>query len=102
MPGPARYLPSPGRGSAGLRGDAVESPRAPAGRGGHRPQMITALWGGVGGSKLVLGLYRTLPPDELTVVVNTADDLEFCGLHVSPDLDTVMYTLAGTDVEPTE
>jgi LPPG:FO 2-phospho-L-lactate transferase len=63
--------------------------------------MITALCGGVGGSKLALGLYRTLPPDGLTVVVNTADDLEFCGLHVSPDLDTVMYTLAGlarTDV----
>lgn len=57
--------------------------------------MITALCGGVGGSKLVLGLYRTLPPDELNIVVNTADDLEFFGLHVSPDLDTVTYTLAG-------
>lgn len=57
--------------------------------------MITALCGGVGGSKLVHGLYRTLQPDTLSVVVNTADDLEFCGLHVSPDLDTVMYTLAG-------
>lgn len=57
--------------------------------------MIVALCGGVGGSKLALGLYRSLPPDELTVIVNTADDLEFCGLHVSPDLDTVTYTLAG-------
>jgi LPPG:FO 2-phospho-L-lactate transferase len=57
--------------------------------------MITALCGGVGGSKLVLGLYRTLPANELDVVVNTADDLEFLGLHVSPDLDTVTYTLAG-------
>jgi len=57
--------------------------------------MITALCGGVGGSKLALGLYRTLPHDELTLIVNTADDLEFCGLHVSPDLDTVIYTLAG-------
>lgn len=57
--------------------------------------MITALCGGVGGSKLALGLYRTVPPDELTLIVNTADDLEFCGLHVSPDLDTVIYTLAG-------
>jgi LPPG:FO 2-phospho-L-lactate transferase len=57
--------------------------------------MITALCGGVGGSKLTLGLYRVLPPDSLTVVVNTADDLDFCGLHVSPDLDTVTYTLAG-------
>jgi LPPG:FO 2-phospho-L-lactate transferase len=57
--------------------------------------MITALCGGVGGAKLALGLYRLLPPNELTVIVNTADDLEFCGLHVSPDLDTVTYTLAG-------
>lgn len=57
--------------------------------------MITALCGGVGGSKLALGLYRTLPPDELALVVNTADDGEFFGLHVSPDLDTAMYTLAG-------
>jgi LPPG:FO 2-phospho-L-lactate transferase len=56
--------------------------------------MIAALCGGVGGAKLALGLYRVLPPDSLAVVVNTADDLEFCGLHVSPDLDTVMYTLA--------
>lgn len=57
--------------------------------------MITALCGGVGGSKLVLGLYRTLPPGELSVIVNTADDLQVMGLHVSPDLDTVAYTLAG-------
>jgi LPPG:FO 2-phospho-L-lactate transferase len=57
--------------------------------------MITALCGGVGGSKLAFGLYRALPPDELTVLVNTADDVEFCGLHVSPDVDTVTYTLAG-------
>lgn len=57
--------------------------------------MITALCGGVGGSKLVLGLYNTLPANELSVVVNTADDLKFLGLHVSPDLDTVTYTLAG-------
>ncbi|GAC1404477.1 MAG: 2-phospho-L-lactate transferase [Chloroflexota bacterium] len=57
--------------------------------------MIVALCGGVGGSKLVVGLDRTVPPGELSVIVNTADDLEFCGLHVSPDLDTVMYTLAG-------
>lgn len=57
--------------------------------------MITALCGGVGGSKLALGLYRMLPPHELRVVVNTADDLEYWGLHVSPDLDTVTYTLGG-------
>src|SRR4051812_38157281 len=56
---------------------------------------VLALAGGVGGAKLVLGLARVLPPDCLTVVVNTGDDDVFHGLHVSPDLDTVMYTLAG-------
>ena len=56
---------------------------------------VLALAGGVGGAKLALGLSRILPPDELTIVVNTGDDEEFFGLHVSPDLDTVMYTLAG-------
>jgi LPPG:FO 2-phospho-L-lactate transferase len=56
---------------------------------------ILALAGGVGGAKLALGLTHTLPPDRLTIVVNTGDDEEFHGLHVSPDLDTVMYTLAG-------
>ncbi len=56
---------------------------------------ILALAGGVGGAKLALGLSRVLPPESLTVVVNTGDDETFHGLHVSPDLDTVMYTLAG-------
>ena len=57
--------------------------------------MVLALAGGVGGAKLVLGLARTLPSERLTIVVNTGDDECFHGLHVSPDLDTVMYTLAG-------
>lgn len=56
---------------------------------------IVALAGGVGGAKLALGLAGVLPPEHLTIVVNTGDDEEFHGLHVSPDLDTVMYTLAG-------
>ena len=56
---------------------------------------VIALAGGVGGAKLAFGLSRVLARDELTVVVNTGDDDEFYGLHVSPDLDTVMYTLAG-------
>ena len=51
--------------------------------------------GGVGGAKLALGLAKVLSPESLTVVVNTADDFEHLGLHVSPDLDTVMYTLSG-------
>ena len=56
---------------------------------------VLALAGGVGGAKLALGLARVLSPKELIVVVNTGDDEEFHGLHVSPDLDTVMYTIAG-------
>jgi LPPG:FO 2-phospho-L-lactate transferase len=62
---------------------------------------IVALAGGVGGAKLALGLTRILPPDELTVVVNTGDDFEHFGLKISPDLDTVMYTLAGLSNEVT-
>ncbi|MBF8267456.1 MAG: 2-phospho-L-lactate transferase [Dehalococcoidia bacterium] len=56
---------------------------------------LLALAGGVGGAKLALGLCHVLLPEELVMVVNTGDDEEFYGLHVSPDLDTVMYTLAG-------
>ena len=56
---------------------------------------VLALAGGVGGAKLVLGLSRILPPGQLVICVNTGDDECFHGLHVSPDLDTVMYTLAG-------
>ena len=56
---------------------------------------VLALAGGVGGAKLALGLSRVLSPEELTIVVNTGDDEIFHGLHVSPDLDTMMYALAG-------
>src|SRR5438270_464551 len=65
------------------------------GRGGRRGVNVVALAGGVGGAKLADGLYRVLPPDTLTIIGNTADDLELFGVHISPDLDTVMYTLAG-------
>ena len=51
--------------------------------------------GGVGGAKLALGLVHLLSPEKLTIVVNTGDDDTFHGLHVSPDLDTMLYTLAG-------
>lgn len=57
--------------------------------------MILALAGGVGGSKLVTGLAKCLAPSDLVVVVNTGDDFRHLGLLISPDLDTVMYTLAG-------
>lgn len=56
---------------------------------------ITALAGGVGGAKLAHGLSLILPPEDLTVIVNTGDDFEHLGLYISPDLDTVCYTLAG-------
>lgn len=57
--------------------------------------MILALTGGTGGAKLIEGLAAELDPDELTIVCNTADDTVVHGLHVSPDLDTITYTLAG-------
>jgi len=56
---------------------------------------ILALSGGIGGAKLALGLYRVLPPDALTVIVNTGDDFEHLGLTICPDVDTTLYTLAG-------
>ncbi|MGA7671335.1 MAG: 2-phospho-L-lactate transferase [Nitrolancea sp.] len=56
---------------------------------------IVALAGGVGGAKLAHGLALTGLESRLAVVVNTADDFELMGLHISPDLDTVLYTLAG-------
>ena len=58
------------------------------------PRRIIALCGGVGGAKLALGLSRVLSPKALTIVINTADDFVHIGLPISPDLDTVMYTLA--------
>lgn len=56
---------------------------------------IVALAGGVGGAKLAHGLAQILPPEDLTVIVNTGDDFEHLGLYICPDLDTVCYTLAG-------
>jgi LPPG:FO 2-phospho-L-lactate transferase len=56
---------------------------------------VVALAGGVGGAKLADGLARSLPAGALTVIVNTGDDFTRYGLKISPDLDTVMYTLAG-------
>jgi LPPG:FO 2-phospho-L-lactate transferase len=57
---------------------------------------IVALAGGVGGAKFAHGLAQVLPPEDLTVIVNTGDDFEHYGLYICPDLDTVCYTLAGT------
>jgi LPPG:FO 2-phospho-L-lactate transferase len=57
--------------------------------------MIVALAGGVGAARFLDGLARVVRPEELFVIGNTGDDVEMYGLHVSPDLDTVVYTLAG-------
>jgi LPPG:FO 2-phospho-L-lactate transferase len=58
---------------------------------------VVALAGGVGGARLAQGLAQCLDEDALTVVVNTGDDFEWLGLTICPDLDTVMYTLAGVE-----
>jgi LPPG:FO 2-phospho-L-lactate transferase len=57
--------------------------------------MIVVFTGGTGGTKLVQGLHQVVAAGELTVIVNTGDDLEWWGLHVSPDVDSVLYGLAG-------
>lgn len=57
--------------------------------------MIVVLAGGVGAARFLQGLVQVVPQERLTVIVNTGDDRDFYGLHVSPDLDIVMYTLAG-------
>jgi len=56
---------------------------------------VLALSGGIGGAKLALGLTQAMPPEKLLIIGNTGDDFEHLGLHVSPDLDTLMYTLSG-------
>lgn len=56
---------------------------------------VALLVGGVGGAKLAYGLAQILPPGALSIIVNTGDDFELHGLHISPDVDTVTYTLAG-------
>src|SRR5208282_1485222 len=57
--------------------------------------MITVLTGGTGGAKFVDGLRQIVPPEELTIIVNTGDDLLWWGLYVSPDIDSILYMLAG-------
>ena len=56
---------------------------------------VAVLAGGVGAARFLTGLVRVVPPAEITVVANTGDDVELHGLHISPDLDTITYTVAG-------
>jgi len=57
--------------------------------------MITALAGGVGAAKFLTGLTKLIRQEDLTIIVNTGDDIELHGLHISPDIDTIIYALAG-------
>jgi len=66
----------------------------------HR-RPVLALSGGTGGSKLAVGLARVLNPGALMVVANTGDDFEHLGLHISPDIDTLTYALAGVQNQKT-
>jgi LPPG:FO 2-phospho-L-lactate transferase len=59
------------------------------------PKQVTCLAGGVGAARFLQGLVKVVPEKQVAVIVNTGDDIEFHGLHISPDLDIVMYTLAG-------
>jgi LPPG:FO 2-phospho-L-lactate transferase len=60
---------------------------------------VTVLAGGVGAARFLRGLIRVMPASDLTVICNVSDDFEWHGLHVSPDIDTVVYTLAGIEGE---
>src|SRR5262245_5957878 len=61
----------------------------------RRPRSVTVLAGGVGAARFLTGLTRLVDARRVTVIGNTGDDEEFHGLHVAPDLDTVLYTLTG-------
>ena len=65
------------------------------------PRRLTALAGGVGAAKFLLGLTAVMPAEDTTIIANTGDDIELYGLRISPDLDTVTYTLAGVINEAT-
>src|ERR1700677_3398874 len=68
---------------------------------GVAPSMLGAvlvtLCGGVGAARMLSGLVRVVPPRSITAIVNVGDDTVLHGLHISPDLDTITYTLAGMD-----
>src|SRR6516165_10060353 len=57
--------------------------------------MLVALAGGVGAARMLAGLVQVIDPEQIVAIVNTGDDIVLHGVHISPDLDTVTYTLAG-------
>jgi LPPG:FO 2-phospho-L-lactate transferase len=65
------------------------------------PRKLTAFAGGIGAAKLLLGLAAVMPAEDLTIITNTGDDIELYGLRISPDIDTVIYTLGGVINEAT-
>ena len=79
----------------GARDDDGRRRPRPALRAPEGDQLITTLAGGVGAARLLAGLLQVCDPAELTAIVNVGDDVELHGLHISPDLDTITYTLAG-------
>src|SRR5437588_123994 len=78
---------------------AAHADGARDGRARAGDMRVCVLSGGVGGARFVRGLAEVLPPADVTVVGNVGDDLEVLGLHVSPDLDSVLYALAGLNDE---
>src|SRR5207247_10440563 len=84
--------PSPA--NSPIRPAAIPSARW-AGSGQDRDVKVAALAGGVGAGKFLRGLVRVVSPEDLTVIVNTGDDVDVHGLHVSPDVDSVTYWLGG-------
>ena len=89
-----------------IRGDALwhggrrwyqGAPNGPSGGRSYARGVLVALCGGVGAARMLSGLVRVVPPADITAIVNVGDDMVLHGLHISPDLDTVTYTLAGMD-----
>jgi 2-phospho-L-lactate transferase/gluconeogenesis factor (CofD/UPF0052 family) len=78
--------------SARARARAKQTPET---RSGVAPRSVVVLAGGVGAARFLRGVVRCVAPESLTAIVNTGDDRVFYGVHVSPDLDIVTYTLAG-------
>jgi LPPG:FO 2-phospho-L-lactate transferase len=85
------------RSDSNARRSNVSGGRRPMGdaSSGARSPRVVALAGGIGAARFLRGLVEVVDPAELVVVANTGDDLELLGLHISPDLDTITYTLGG-------